>query len=391
MSDVVRVAVVGAAGWIGGVHWKSHGQNPRAKVVAVCDDNVQALEALLKKMRDVDRVPAELLPTQYADYRDMLNHHDGLDAVDVCTPNFMHASHVIAALQAGNHVMTEKPMARTPQEARTMYDEAQRHPELKAMVAFNWLQLLQQRIAVEAIGDGKNGELGRLWRVQAWWKRRFGFPFKGFWFTEEELSGGGPGIDLSPHLWGFVLKALGRPALQAMDAFTYYDLGPGQNHRGIYAGGRHNPNGVCDVESSMVFRASYPGNLAVDVEVSFAEHGPWEAQGVRIIGSKATLEFEHILPDNNDDDTTAVDSWMLYTTEVRGGQEVTVNKRLNAHKDPRCTSPLVGRMETPPVFIDWVLGIRPDSPSDFGFGLEVQETIGSGYDAAPFLLLSQND
>ena len=72
----------------------------------------------------------------YIKYEDLL--HDGVDAVDICLPVNLHAKTVIAAAEAGKHVLVEKPMALTVQECDEMISAARGH-SVKFMVVHNQL------------------------------------------------------------------------------------------------------------------------------------------------------------------------------------------------------------------------------------------------------------
>ena len=96
----VNVAIIGTGG-ISGAHIGGYKALPNVKVVAVCDIDVEKAQAYAEK----HGVPADSV---YADYNEMLKRSD-IDAVSVCTWNAAHAPATIAALDAGKHVICEKP------------------------------------------------------------------------------------------------------------------------------------------------------------------------------------------------------------------------------------------------------------------------------------------
>src|SRR3546814_6803180 len=71
-----------------------------------------------------------------SDWRAVVNRPD-VDVVDICTPNNVHAEIAIAAAKAGKHIICEKPLARTVEEARAMYD-AVKAAGIIHMVAFTY-------------------------------------------------------------------------------------------------------------------------------------------------------------------------------------------------------------------------------------------------------------
>jgi predicted dehydrogenase len=146
---------------------------------------------------------------------------DGLDAVSVAVPTFLHERIAVAALERGLHVLSEKPMARSVEEARTMV-EAARAAGRVLEVAFNHRQRgdIQK---LKAVID--TGRLGDPYYAKAWWLRRSGIPTLGSWFTRSELAGGGPLLDIGVHVLDYSLFLLGQPAITAVSASTYDLLG----------------------------------------------------------------------------------------------------------------------------------------------------------------------
>ena len=106
---------------------------------------------------------------------------DCVDVVSVATPNDLHAPVTVAALDAGLHVLSEKPMAETGDAAQTMVDAARRNTQVLD-VTFNHrrrgdVQALKQ--VVEA------GVLGEIYYAKAGWLRKEGIPGLGSWFTQQ--------------------------------------------------------------------------------------------------------------------------------------------------------------------------------------------------------------
>jgi predicted dehydrogenase len=136
-------------------------------------------------------------------------------------PTFLHAPITIAALQRGMHVLSEKPMARSADEAHAMV-EAARKAERVLDIAFNH----RQRGDIQKLkGVMDAGRLGRPYYAKAWWLRRSGIPTLGSWFTRSELAGGGPLVDIGVHVLDYALFLLGNPAVTAVSASTYDHLG----------------------------------------------------------------------------------------------------------------------------------------------------------------------
>ena len=109
-----RVALLGTGGIYALAHGPAWRQIPRARVVATCD----IIEERAEKARQ--EMGAEASFTRFEDLLDQ----DGIDLVDICTPGSTHAELAIHALRAGKHVICEKPMALTPEDATRMIQSA---------------------------------------------------------------------------------------------------------------------------------------------------------------------------------------------------------------------------------------------------------------------------
>jgi predicted dehydrogenase len=207
----LRVGVVGL-GFAGNVHTRSYKQVPGVEVVALAGLEADRLA----------QMGAEYgIPHLYAQWEDLLA-RDDLDAVSVCTPNFLHAPIAIAALEGGRHVLCEKPLARTAAEAEEMVGAAERAGRV-LHTAFNH----RERGDVQTIRAFLDeGLLGRPYQVRAGWMRRRGIPGLGTWFTSKELAGGGPLIDLGVHVLDQALYLMGEPEVVTVSAAAYAEFGP---------------------------------------------------------------------------------------------------------------------------------------------------------------------
>lgn len=177
------VAIVGA----GGIYRLAHGpawrQIPRARVVAVCDLLVERAEQACRESK------AEAFFHRVDD----LLEHDGIDVVDICTPSDTHAELSIQALQAGKHVICEKPIALTAEDAARMIDtasEEKRHLYVGHTRRFDrrWTQVKAQLAA---------GRIGEPVAVR-WSERCWGAFPTGNWHWDP--GNGGVLMDLGVHV-----------------------------------------------------------------------------------------------------------------------------------------------------------------------------------------------
>ena len=181
----VRAAVVGL-GWPGIQHLKGYIADPRSEVVAVCDLDKGHAREVAKEYK---------VPRVYTDHLKMLE-NDDIDAVSVCLPNFLHAPISMDALNAGKHVLCEKPPARSAQEALAMAEAAHQNSRTLMYALVQRFDGSTQRLKQLV----RAGELGEIYFGKAGYVRRRGVPVgKEGWFVDRERSGGGALIDIGVH------------------------------------------------------------------------------------------------------------------------------------------------------------------------------------------------
>ncbi|MFE4833638.1 Gfo/Idh/MocA family protein [Arthrobacter sp. NPDC056691] len=210
-SAPLKVGVVGI-GWAGQQHLKAYSTIDGVQIVAVAGME----QELLAQMKDEYSIPHA-----FARWEDLIE-LDGLDAVSVAVPTFLHAPISIAALERGLHVLSEKPLARNGVEGQAMVDAARKAGRVLD-VAFNHRRRGDIQALKQVIDDGG---VGRPYYAKASWLRRQGIPTLGSWFTNPELAGGGPLADIGVHVLDYSLHLLGEPKVVAVSASTHSELGP---------------------------------------------------------------------------------------------------------------------------------------------------------------------
>lgn len=185
--DKIRAAVVGCGGIANGKHLPAlmHYKND-VEVVAFCDIIPERAENAAAKFG----APGAKV---YADYRQLLE-DKSIDTVHVCTPNRSHSFITIDALEAGKHVICEKPMAKTYAEAKAMLDAAKRTGKLLTIGYQN--RYRNDTMYIKRTCE--TGELGEIYFAKAHAIRRRAVPTWGVFLNEYE-QGGGPLIDIGTH------------------------------------------------------------------------------------------------------------------------------------------------------------------------------------------------
>ena len=274
---MLKVGIIGNGG-IANCHasgYKALGD--RVEIVACCDIVEEKAKAFAEKYD---------IPNYYTDCKDMLAKED-IDVISVCTWNSAHAPCTIAALDAGCHVICEKPMAMSAAEAEEMKAAAEKNGKL-LMVGFVRRQGDDARDA-KALVD--NGELGEVYYAKATYLRRCGYP--GGWFGNKELSGGGPLIDLGVHLIDLSIWLMGNPTPVSVSGNTFSkfsdnDLSDSANSDF----GDKKAEGIFDVEDLAMGMIRFDNGAILQIEFSWASNIKGESRFVELRGSKAGLTWK---------------------------------------------------------------------------------------------------
>lgn len=186
MDKKVKIGIIGCGGIANGKHMPSLKKIDNVEMVAFCDIiEERAVEAAEKYGIEGAKV--------YVDYKELLK-DSSIDVVHVCTPNRSHSFITVDSLEAGKHVMCEKPMAKTYDEAKKMLDAAKRTGN-KLTIGY------QQRWRDDSLYLKRmcdEGELGDIYFAKAIALRRRAVPTWGVFLNEYE-QGGGPLIDIGTH------------------------------------------------------------------------------------------------------------------------------------------------------------------------------------------------
>jgi len=251
--DPVRIGVIGA-GFIGRVHMEGFSAMEGAHVVG-CTDVSSELATAAAQRFGLERVFASA---------DELIRSPDVDAVVVAVPNKAHAPLTVAALEAGKHVLVEKPMALNAEAARQIVD-AQAKSGLTVMVAHQMRWLAEAR---EVKRMAETGELGDVYSAKCGMMRRKAIPGWGSWFTRMEESGGGPLIDIGVHVLDMAMWLLGDPKPVSVFGSTYAKFGP--HRKGLGSWGTPQWDGRFDVEdlATAMIKMDNGATLTLDVSGS---------------------------------------------------------------------------------------------------------------------------
>ena len=189
-----KIAFAGT-GLISKVHADAARKLPDVRLEAVVNHRPESMAAFAAEFG---------IPRQYPSVADLLK-DGGIDALVVCTPNYLHAPQTIAALEAGVHVLVEKPMAMNATKAEAMLAASRKSGAL-LMVGHVWRFDPEVRWLREQAAAGRLGEIVRTkgYCVHVNWG-------PAGWFTQKEFAGGGAVADMGIHALDTARFLLGDP------------------------------------------------------------------------------------------------------------------------------------------------------------------------------------
>jgi predicted dehydrogenase len=279
----LRAAVVGL-GWAGQQHIAAYAARPDVDLVGLAGMEPEPLRELGERFG----VPPE---GRFASWQDLLQHCE-LDVLSVAAPTTLHRPIGVSALDAGIHVLSEKPLAENAAMGRQLVEAAVRNDRVLD-VSFNH----RRRGVVKALKRViDEGQLGAVYYLKAGWVRRQGIPTLGSWFTRHDTAGGGPLMDLGVHMLDIVLYLLGEPQVRTTTAATYAEFGP--RGRGGSVSTIMSKSGVADGEfdvedlSTAFLRLSSGATLLL--ECSWAQWVPEDLCYVTVYGADGGAGIEWV-------------------------------------------------------------------------------------------------
>lgn len=207
----VRIGIIGCGGIANGKHLPALTKMEDVEVVAFCDIVKERAQKAKEKYGKDDAVV-------YSDYKELLK-DETIDAVHVLTPNRSHSFITIDALNANKHVLCEKPMAKTYEEAKAMVETAKKTGKVLTIG-------YQYRCGPEALylKEACNaGDLGEIYYAKAHALRRRAVPTWGVFLNEYE-QGGGPLIDIGTHALDMTLWMMDNYKPKMVVGTTYAKL-----------------------------------------------------------------------------------------------------------------------------------------------------------------------
>ena len=273
-----KIGIVGCGGIMQYAHLPA--------ILALREDlEIVAVSDIIEERMYKDGIPKEA--KRYLNYVDLVNDPE-IDIIDICTPNYLHAPIAVAGLNAGKHIICEKPEATTAKEMEDIMAaekaSGKRFMALRNCRKFDVSEFFDKYVRAGKCGEIYSGKCGYL--------RRRGIPGKGGWFTDFSKSGGGPLIDLGVHMLDFAVYMMGCPKAISVSCCTYSkfadsDLSDSENSKF----GDKVDNGVYDVEDMATGFIRFEDGKSLQFEFCWAANIEKETSYVQLYGTKAGFNF----------------------------------------------------------------------------------------------------
>lgn len=246
-----RVAIIGGGQVAEKVHVSYYRSREEIELAAVVSPNADRAKNFAER-NDI--------PHYYTDASEMYA-AEKPDMVSICTPNRNHYENVMLALENGCDVLCEKPPAISADEARKMRDAAIQN---NCLLAYNFHHRFADDVTIIR-EKAEEGMLGDIYVVKVKALRRCGIPGWGS-FTNKEVQGGGPLIDLGVHMLDAALYVLGFPKIEKVTAKMYQKIGTKKSAGTL---GEWDPEKF-EVEDSLFGFVELEGGRLLQLETSFA-------------------------------------------------------------------------------------------------------------------------
>lgn len=351
MSEKVRVGVIGTSWWTEAMFLPGFDSHPAAEIAAICGRTRERAEELAGEYR---------IPLVYTDYRALLDQKN-LDAVVVATPDDLHYAMTLDALDAGLHVLCEKPMALNTGQAREMYEKAEA-AGVKHMVLFTW-RWQPHFLYLKQLVD--EGYVGQPYQAQFSFLGSFGRAGEYRWRTDPQRSNGVVS-DLGAHMIDFARWYLGDVRKVSAHLATYVEC-PGADGRPAESTN----------DSAWVTLELKSGAQAL-VQASSVAHRADRDVDIKVVlhGAAGTLDVEHNFGYEEDPVTI-----LGARDEEAAFSPLPIPEALLENlENGELFEPYVKKAAGPRLFIDGILEDRPVSP-DFYDGFKVQEVIDAALES----------
>jgi predicted dehydrogenase len=274
MKKPLRVGIIGSGGIVRGFHLKPGWLAvPDAQIVACCDVNEAVGRQLAADFN---------IPKVYTDFRDLIA-NEQTDVIDVCTPNKAHTPAVIAALEAGNHVLCEKPLAVSVEEVLQIRSALSKTDRI--LMTAQHHRFSEASVAIKAWCE--TGALGDVYHARVNATRRNWLPTSPG-FIDPKLSGGGPCMDIGVHALDTALWLMNFPRPVRVSGRAHTNFAKGFDMPGGWGEWDRTLFGVEDFASGYVH---FDNGSTMVLEASWLQHQEKEELNATLQGKKSSIRW----------------------------------------------------------------------------------------------------
>lgn len=276
----MKIAIIGCGGISESQHVPNFHKNDRVEIKYLVDPMIERAKALAEKYNVPHAVP---------DYQVVLDDPE-VEAVSVCTSNALHAPISIACLNAGKHVLCEKPAAMNLEEALEMQQAAERNNRILNIGVVNRFNTAVNKIKTMI----DNGELGKVYHVYCSFRSHRSIPGLGGPFTTKAKSGGGVLIDWGVHFLDLIFYALGQPAVHTVSGAVYNEMAKDMENYAYVSmwAGPPNYQGTNDVEDFVTGMVRTAGPT-ITLNGAWAQNISETAMFIEFLGDKAGVKLQY--------------------------------------------------------------------------------------------------
>jgi predicted dehydrogenase len=251
-----KIAVIGIGRVAQLIHLPVLTKLPNVDVSSIAETNKTRLQTIGQKFN---------IKKQFTDYKELLA-NDEVEAVVIATPTNTHADIAIDCLNAGKHVLIEKPIALNATEAKKINDTAKKNKK-NVMIGMN-LRYRPDAMLMKSLVS--SGELGHIFYIRCGWLRKQSSDQK--WFLKKSQSGGGVIIDLGTLMLDLALWIMNDHDILSVSVQKF----------------NHNTR---DVEDSAVGLLRLQNGQVISFEVSWGLHAEWDKFHLAAFGTKGTAHL----------------------------------------------------------------------------------------------------
>lgn len=269
MAKKVKLGVIGTGGIANGAHLPGYSQIPdECEIFALCDIDPKALKSTAEKYP---------VKHKFEDYKKLLEMPE-IDAVSVCTPNYVHFQPTVDALKAGKNVLCEKPIAMNAKEAAEMVKTARREGKI-LQIGYNSRFAPSNQVLKKFVDAG---ELGDIYYARAQAMRVRGIPGWGV-FIDKSKQGGGPLIDIGVHILDLTLWLMGHPKPTYASGITYQKFGKRSDIVGFMGQWDYKNFTVEDMAAALI---RFENGATIVLESSFVANIKEELNNTTLLGTE---------------------------------------------------------------------------------------------------------